>query len=197
MTRHQLLSPPDFRRTAWKNGTGRTTEIDVYPPRAALDAFDWRVSIADVARSGPFSRFAGIDRTIVVIAGAGMRLLGTGHTVILQARYEPYTFSGDVELDCELIDGPVRDFNLMVRRGRARGEVTVVRDAGVRIPPAHFHFCYAVTGSCECLVAGHPPLVVPTDHALRIEDDPASAAPLSVNPLTEDAVALLVAIDLA
>jgi hypothetical protein len=89
MTRHQLLSPSDFRRMAWKNGTGRTTEIDVHPPRAALDAFDWRISVADVARSGPFSRFAGIDRTIVVIAGAGMRLLGTGHTVILQAPTSP------------------------------------------------------------------------------------------------------------
>ena len=180
---------------AWKNGTGRTTEIDVHPPRAALDAFDWRISVADVARSGPFSRFAGIDRTIVVIAGAGMRLLGAGHTVILQAPYEPYTFSGDVELDCELIDGPVRDFNLMVRRSNARGEVSVMRDAGARMQPAHFRFCYTATGSCECLVAGHPPLAIPTDHALRIEDDPTSAAPLSVNPLTEDAVALLVAID--
>ena len=182
---------------AWKNGAGRTTEIDAYPPRAALDAFDWRISIADVARSGPFSRFVGIDRTIVVIAGAGMRLVGSGHAVLLQALYEPYTFSGDVELDCELIEGPVRDFNLMVRRDSARGEVTVVREAGARIPPAHFRFCYTVTGSCECLVAGHPPLVVPADHALRFEDDPPASAPLSVNPVSADAAALVVAIDLA
>lgn len=197
MTRHQLLSPSDFRRMPWKNGAGRTTEIDAYPPRAALDAFDWRISVADVARGGPFSRFAGIDRTIVVIAGAGMRLHGNGHAVVLQALYEPYTFSGDVELDCALIDGPVRDFNLMVRRNRAHGDVTVVRDEGARLPPARFRFCYTATGSCECLVAGHPPLVVSTDHALRVEDDPASGAPLSVNPLTADAVALLIAIDLA
>jgi hypothetical protein len=85
----------------------------------------------------------------------------------------------------------------MVRRGRARGEVTVVRDEAARIPPARFRFCYTVTGSCECLVAGHPPIVVPTDHALRVEDDPEPGAPLSVNPLTLDAAALLVAIDLA
>jgi len=121
----------------------------------------------------------------VVIAGAGMRLQGAGHTVVLQAPYEPYTFSGDVELDCELIDGPVRDFNLMVRRSHARGEVSVMRDAGARIRPAHFRFCYTVAGSCECLVAGHPPLAIPTDHALRIEDDPTSAAPLLPEPAAE------------
>ena len=96
-----------------------------------------------------------------------------------------------------LHDGPVKDFNLMVRRSHARGEVSVMRDAGARIRPAHFRFCYTVAGSCECLVAGHPPIVIPTDHALRVEDDPEPGAPLSVNPLTPDAAALLVAIDLA
>jgi hypothetical protein len=48
----------------------RTTEIAVYPAGATLDAFLWRVSIADVERDGPFSRFPGIDRTIVLLEGA-------------------------------------------------------------------------------------------------------------------------------
>ncbi len=46
----------------------------MYPAGAALDEFLWRVSIADVERDGPFSRFPGIDRTIVLLEGAGMRL---------------------------------------------------------------------------------------------------------------------------
>ncbi len=70
----RLLTPADFHPMPWKNGAGRTTEIAVYPPGASLDAFLWRVSIADVERDGPFSRFPGIDRTIVLLEGGGMRL---------------------------------------------------------------------------------------------------------------------------
>src|SRR4051812_7165042 len=104
MTRQQLLSPSDYRRMAWRNGAGRTTEIESHPRQAALDAFDWRLSIADVVRDGPFSRFPGIDRTILVIAGAGMRLHMKGSTVLLQSTDQPYSFDGDMEIECTLIE---------------------------------------------------------------------------------------------
>jgi environmental stress-induced protein Ves len=197
MTQHRVLSPADYRRMPWKNGGGRTTEIVSHPPRASLDAFDWRVSVADIGRDGPFSVFAGIDRTIVMIAGGGMRLDGDGHAAVLSAAYEPYTFSGDDAIHCALLDGPVRDFNLMLRRGRATGSLAIVRGAGTRIGPARFRLCYAAAGACECLFAGHPPQVVAADHALLVEDLPASAALLAVNPLTGDAVVVAVSIDLA
>ena len=197
MTQHRLLSPADYRRMPWKNGAGRTTEIASHPARAALDAFDWRVSVADVVSDGPFSPFAGIDRTIVMIAGAGMRLDGDGHAALLRAPYEPYTFNGDDAIRCTLLDGPVRDFNLMLRRGRATGGVAIVRGSGARIAPARFRLCYAASGAYEALFPGHPPLVVAGDHALLIEDEPAASAPLAVNPLTADAVAIVVRVDLA
>ncbi len=181
----------------WKNAGGLTTEIASYPPGAPLDAFDWRVSVADVARDGPFSQFMDIDRIIVLIDGGGVRLAGAGQRVELRARFEPYAFRGDDEIDCMLLEGPVRDFNLMVRRGRARGDVIVVQNEGVRVAPARFHLCYSVTGTCECLVAGHPPLVVTMDHALYIEDDPEAPAALAVNPLTADSVALVASVLLA
>jgi environmental stress-induced protein Ves len=47
-----------------------------------------------------------------------MRLDGDGHAALLAAPFEPYSFSGDDTIDCTLVDGPVRDFNLMLRRGR-------------------------------------------------------------------------------
>ena len=49
----------------WKNGGGETAEIAVSPPGAALDDFDWRLSMARVETDGPFSAFPGIDRTLV------------------------------------------------------------------------------------------------------------------------------------
>src|SRR5437763_703957 len=133
MTQHRLLSPSDFRRMAWRNGAGRTTEIESHPRNAPLDAFDWRISIADITRDAPFSRFPGIDRTIVMIAGAGVRLQGAGHDISLQTPYKPYSFSGDVDMQCTLLGGPVRDFNLMLRRGRVNGKIAVVRFDPARI----------------------------------------------------------------
>lgn len=181
----------------WRNGAGRTTEIAVHPAGAALDGFDWRISVADVVKDGPFSRFAGIDRTLVVIGGAGMRLDGDGHSALLSGPYEPYAFSGDDAVACTLLAGPVRDFNLMLRRSRGHGSVTVMRGEGARVPPAAFRLCYTVTGAYEYLLAGHPPLTVAADHALLVEDHAAAAAPFTANPVTAGAVALVTAIDLA
>ncbi len=193
---HRLIAPADYRRTPWKNGRGRTTEIASGPPGAALETFDWRVSVADVDADGPFSRFPGVERTIVLVGGSGIRLALDGRDVELRAPFEPYTFDGDEAVDCTLIAGAVRDFNLMVRRDGARGVVTVVRDGGARIAPARIRIVYAHTGAVEALLPAHPPVSLPAEHALEITvDDGADNADLAVNPLAPDAVAIVASID--
>ena len=112
----------------WKNGLGTTREIAIDPPGASMTdaAFRWRLSIADVGQSGPFSAFPGIDRTIMVIKGKGMVLSVAGRPPRrLDKCFVPYEFSGDAATECELIDGPIQDFNLMVNRSllSARTEV--------------------------------------------------------------------------
>ena len=110
--------------------------------------------------------------------------------------FEPYTFSGDDEIECTLVDGPVRDFNLMVRRGRAQGEVVVVRDAAVRIAPARWRVCHAAAGAIECLVPGHPPVSVVQDDTVVFEEDgEATGNTLSINPVSAGAVALVAVIE--
>ncbi len=102
----------------WKNGGGVTREVAIWPPTAALDAFDWRISIADVAQGGPFSVFPGVERVLTVIQGAGLELAVEGlATVTLDAAAPPFAFPGDAACAAELHDGPIRDLNLMVRRG--------------------------------------------------------------------------------
>ncbi len=195
---YRLLQPSDYVRLPWKNGRGRTTEIAVYPPTATADGFDWRVSVAEVATDGPFSRFPGVDRTIVLIAGAGMRLDGDGHAADLRTPYEPYAFRGDDGISCTLVAGPVREFNLMLRRGRARGHVAIVSDAGMRIAPARFLVCYAAAGALECLLPAHSPVTLATDHAMVVENsDPAATVPIAINPLSGDAVGLAAVIELS
>lgn len=115
----------DYRAMAWKNGQGMTREIAREPGEGD---FLWRLSIAEVAASGDFSLFPGYDRTITLIEGAGMHLAfeEAPEKAILQ-HFEPFDFSGDWHCRCSLIAGPVRDFNLMVDRRRARGKTEVLR----------------------------------------------------------------------
>lgn len=122
------LRPENYRVMPWKNGGGVTTEIAIYPEGSGLSGagFTWRVSIAEVAVDGPFSRFPGYDRHIMTIAGKGMRLETEGHgTIDLSMPFMPRAFSGDWDVDGQLIDGPVRDFNLMVAREHAKGTLVV------------------------------------------------------------------------
>jgi hypothetical protein len=127
-----------------------------------------------------------------------MRLESAGHAVELRAPYEPYAFSGDVEVDCRLLAGPVRDFNLMLRRERVRGGLTALRDGGARIAAAAERFCFVAAGAIECLLPGCPPVAVAAGHALWIGGGgPEARSALAVNPLTAGAVTLVASIDYA
>jgi len=84
------------------------------------DAFLYRVSVADVASPGPFSRFAGFERVITLLEGRGFVLrFADGREVSVTRPFEPFEFSGDDSVDCALLEGPVRDLNVMVGRERA------------------------------------------------------------------------------
>jgi len=110
---------PASARTAvpWKNGGGVTREIAAWPEGAGMDAFAWRVSLAEVAADGPFSAFPDVHRTLTVVEGAGMDLTVGGERRLVNTRYEPRDFRGDVPTDCRLLDGPVVNLNVMWRRG--------------------------------------------------------------------------------
>jgi len=195
MAMHRVLTPVDYRQTAWKNGGGRTTELAVHPAAADFAHFAWRASVADVAKDGPFSVFDGIDRTLVLLRGAGVRLTAEGASLEIRAPFEPVTFSGDVAYECGLYDGPVQDFNLMVRRAAARGSVDVVHEEARAVPPARFRLCYAAVGACECLLPGNVPLRLNERESLYVDAADAAPSVLHVNPLSPDAVALVVSVD--
>ncbi|TIP03509.1 MAG: HutD family protein [Mesorhizobium sp.] len=115
----RILRAADYRVMPWKNGGGTTTEIAVSPDGAGLDEFDWRVSMARVEASGPFSTFTDIDRTLSVLEGAGILLDIAGQpTARLTTASVPLAFAGDVPTGAALIGGPITDLNVMTRRGR-------------------------------------------------------------------------------
>ncbi|MEV6840511.1 HutD family protein [Streptomyces sp. NPDC051133] len=124
----QVLRAQERTPAPWKNGGGVTSEVAVRPEGAGTGDFVWRVSVADVAQSGPFSAFEGVDRIITVVDGPGMELTVDGVPHVMTDPYEPFTFSGDSDTMCELLGGPIVDFNVMVRRADATARVRIVRD---------------------------------------------------------------------
>ncbi|MER5811985.1 HutD family protein [Streptomyces sp. NPDC002033] len=111
----------------WKNGGGVTREIAARPEDAGTTGFDWRISLAEVAADGPFSEFPGIDRTLTLAEGAGMDLAIGGEHRLVDERFAPRDFPGDVPTGCRLLDGPVVNFNVMYRRTGTRVRTAVVR----------------------------------------------------------------------
>ena len=121
----KIVRAADHRHMPWKNGGGETTEIAVFPQAAGLDDFDWRVSMARVEASGPFSVFPGIDRTLAILEGEGIRL-AVGGTDGADIRLEsgPHSFAADIATEAVLLGGAIRDLNVMTRRNRWSHRVT-------------------------------------------------------------------------
>ena len=116
-----LLDLPSARAMPWKNGGGETLELAIAPAGAGLEDFAWRISSARVGAAGPFSAFAGVDRSLALLSGAGLRLQrGNGRIEELHAGGAVATFAGEEAITAVLLDGAVGDLNLMTRRGAWR-----------------------------------------------------------------------------
>lgn len=117
-----LIPANEYRRERWKNGLGWTREIHRSPEVAA--DWDWRLSIAEVDKDGPFSAFPGVDRELVLLSGEGMHLrFDDGEQVDLLPPHDRIRFAGERALQAELISGPTQDFNLMWRRDRVEASL--------------------------------------------------------------------------
>lgn len=153
LTRDQQKSMP------WRNGGGTTRELMVEPAGATFDTgFAWRLSVADIEKDGPFSELPGLDRSMVVIGGAGMVLefpMGRREEVV---PYTVFRFPGEVPCTGHLTDGPIIDVNAMTARLKARHAVRVIEvDAAPRPVLA------------TSLKASAPVVaVIATDRALRV-----------------------------
>lgn len=175
----QVLRADSYRSMPWKNGGGVTTEIIVSPAGAGLDDFDWRVSMAKVESGGPFSSFAGIDRTLSVLEGEGIVLSIAGQAPArLDKASPPLPFPADVSTDATLIDGPIVDLNVMTRRGRCSHSVERIELFGVMHtdPRAETILLFSLHGGVGVDASSHIQLgprdtaiLTPTDAPVRLE----------------------------
>jgi uncharacterized protein len=120
----KMLRAQSHRRMPWRNGGGSTREIVAWPQP---NDWDFRLSIADVEHSGPFSVIADVNRTIALLDGNGFVLrVGDALAETVIDHHRPFNFDGELDTICTLIDGPVRDLNLMVRRSASPRQLNFV-----------------------------------------------------------------------
>lgn len=108
----------------WKNGGGSTTQIAAWPSGAGLDDFIWRISVATITADGPFSRFAGVERSLQLLAGESVQLVIDGtRTVRLDATAPLLCFDGEAAITAQ-VSGATTDLNVMTRRASCRHQLT-------------------------------------------------------------------------
>ena len=111
-----LVLAQDAPAQVWRNGGGKTRELFTWP---AEGAWRLRISRADIEADGPFSAFPGVSRWFAVLQGAGVMLALNGVQQVLHAGDAALQFDGALAPDCNLLDGPTQDLNLMAIGGDA------------------------------------------------------------------------------
>ena len=146
----------------WANGGGITYEVARWP-EGELD-FDWRLSIAEVAREGPFSAYPGIDRILVLLQGTMALVIdGTRYDVL---PFAPLEFAGEAPADALLTAGPTIDFNVMTRRGRMTASIDVLEGPNLTLVPPPDGWVAALALDGDWTPDGCPESLGPWDCAI-------------------------------
>jgi len=123
----EVLRAAERTPVPWKNGGGFTREVAVSPVGSDLTDFDWRVSIAEIRKPGPFSLFEGVDRCMAVLAGRLSLAIEGRPAITLTPESDEIAFPGDIPVAAEPLGAPVTDLNVMTRRVRCAARLTRCR----------------------------------------------------------------------
>ncbi|MDS7925213.1 MULTISPECIES: HutD family protein [Acinetobacter] len=163
----ELIRADQYTKMLWKNGAGFTLEI----ARSQGEAdFDWRISMADVTTSGPFSLFPNKQRIISVLDGQGMVL----HVDDLPAKKlnqgDIFAFHGESQVKSELVDGAIRDLNLIYDPAKFHARFQRLNDTAkqIFISSADLIFIFNQGAETEVNVDDHSFQIAATE-TLKIE----------------------------
>lgn len=171
MSGMQIRRMIDIASEQWRNGGGFTKTL-------AANADQWRVSLAEVQRDGPYSRFEGISRISLVLRGGGVRLEHADTVVTVQTA-EAVEYDGAPAWQATLIDGPVTALNVMFPVSHPRPRVEVVSCA-THVQPG----CNAIIVALDsgCSISGPAfaePCVIEAGHVVTFDD---ARRPFTVTP---------------
>lgn len=112
MTGTMIIRADDIAATPWKNGGGLSRDLLFWP---SVDAWQVRVSLADITRDGPFSPYPGVERWFSVVEGDGVELQFADGSRVQRRGETPLCFDGAAAPGCRLLAGNTRDLNLMLQ----------------------------------------------------------------------------------
>ena len=171
----RLLPAGLYTEMPWKNGLGVTREVARYPEAGE---YDWRISLATIRQPGPFSTFPGYLRNISVLEGGGMYLTIDGQRSALIAPFQALGFNGASGVSCEIVGGPLLDFNVIYREAALRATVswcgagTWSHQGGLRILFNAGPALRVSVGDQRYLLEHYDSLLVDEAVALVIQDSP-------------------------
>ncbi|WP_312179705.1 HutD family protein [Arthrobacter sp.] len=119
-----VLSFAALPSKAWGNNAGRVKDIAV-GPAGSSGAPGWRLAAATIEKSGPFTRFEGMDRITVPVEGE-LLVLDVGGAEHAMERFRPFRYPGDVPATASLPTGEVTVLNTFVDRARFGAGLMVV-----------------------------------------------------------------------
>lgn len=165
-----IIPPQQWQTQRWQNGGGVTHQLCRHDDEHGML---WRVSVAEVASDGPFSRFENINRVIMLLGGAGFSLHGVGaKPQVLDKPLEPFAFAGETPIHCSLINGAVRDFNLMTRRDvlSAVLEVLTLNSDAHELTAGGQTIVFVASGQLDVAFNGQR-YVLDTEHSLLLSNE--------------------------
>lgn len=163
MLRIKHFDKDAYPKQTWKNGQGESWEI----ARSSDEPYSWRLSLAKLNQSGPFSVFEGYDRITTLLEGGPGQLLTQGKSYSLK-ELKPIRFSGDEQTSVVLV-APGRDFNLFCLRKKTKGNVypsSLSQDEELQFPIVgneHFLFCVSGTVLWKDRQSENQTLLMPND----------------------------------
>jgi len=127
-----IILESEWRVQPWKNGGGTTREILRWPD---TDDYDVRVSLAEVTKSGPFSKFPGYARYLIWIGPAPIELAMGRQIMTWATPNASMHVLGNPDITATLTGGPTRLLNLLIKDG-------AVYEWGYNVPTKPVRFAF-------------------------------------------------------
>lgn len=170
------LHPGLYADVPWRNGGGMTREIALRKSAGDPSHSLWRLSLAQVAQSGPYSEFPGQMRAQALLAGEGLRLnFADARLIELTQRLKPVVFEGVPAPSAELIEGPVQVANLIWDPVAVQAQLLTRPLVGAMVlflPPQTTWVIYLLAGQAELRLGERSELLGQEEGVVLDSDQP-------------------------
>ncbi len=152
----ELIRYSTLEEKPWKNGSGSTREIVIWPLDADLSNFEWRVSAATINAPGPFSYYPEVSRSLGILSGGTVELKVADGVKNLSCKGEILRFNGSDRVEVLSVNGSVLDYNVMSRDKNITHELNYASfSKNERYARRGDFTLVTVCHACELIVAGN------------------------------------------